>query len=304
MGVRNLDILIICSVLVFITVFAPFEIFFTFRDIWYDRWRKINTSELDTTKVKIPINNKKKHNCIVANVIASKDPYKIESKKVVIIVSHGLGDKKETLQYMYLPLAVQGYVIVSYDARGHGESKRVGKRSHFLKRIDDYREIVDWINKQDKFKDMKIYSIGFSIGGLVVLSGSFKEEKIEKIIAMSAISDYKRTVRRLNPIVLLSFLFKGIKIFPKEEEVNKLSPGRIFNNSKKELTEEQWNNLSKRVYLIHSKNDQVIKFHNFRENVSILNLPKQNQLIFRKGGHTSKKNEVALTSAILNFLKN
>lgn len=205
---------------------------------------------------------------------------------------------------MYLPLVIQGYIILTYDARGHGESKRVGKRSQFIERIEDYQKIINWIIKQPEFREKNIYSIGFSIGGLVALSGSFTDLKVKKIIAMSAISDYKKTVRRSNPIVLLSFLLKGIKIFPKEEEINLLSPGRIISKAKRELSNEKWRNLSKRVYLIHTKNDQVIKFHNFKENISILDLPEENQLIFRKGGHTSKKNEIAITGAILSFLNN
>ncbi|MBY8982258.1 MAG: alpha/beta fold hydrolase [Candidatus Lokiarchaeota archaeon] len=304
MGASSLEILIICSTLAFLIVFAPFEIFFTFRDIWYDRWTKIETKEVEISKVKILVDESKKKGHIIANVITPQDKNKVDLKKAVIIVNHGLGDKKETLQYMYLPLAVQGYIIVAYDARGHGKSKKVGKRSHFVKRIEDYKKIIDWINNHDDLKDKKIHTIGFSIGGLVVLAGSFKEDRIEKIIAISAISDYKKTVRRLNPIVLLSFLLKGIKIFPKEEEIKKLSPVLIFKELKKNLSKEEWIDFTKKIFLIHSKNDQVIKFYNFEDNISILNLPEKNQLVFKKGGHTSKKNEVALIGAILNFLNN
>lgn len=304
MGASSLEILIICSTLAFLIVFAPFEIFFTFRDIWYDRWTKIETKEVEISKVKILVDESKKKGHIIANVITPQDKNKVDLKKAVIIVNHGLGDKKETLQYMYLPLAVQGYIIVAYDARGHGKSKKVGKRSHFVKRIEDYKKIIDWINNHDDLKDKKIHTIGFSIGGLVVLAGSFKEDRIEKIIAISAISDYKKTVRRLNPIVLLSFLLKGIKIFPKEEEIKKLSPVLIFKELKKNLSKEEWIDFTRKIFLIHSKNDQVIKFYNFEDNISILNLPEKNQLVFKKGGHTSKKNEVALIGAILNFLNN
>jgi len=215
-----------------------------------------------------------------------------------------LGDKKEALQYIYLPLAVQGYIILAYDARGHGKSKKVGKRGQFIKRLEDYKILINWVRQHKDLANMEIHSIGFSIGALIVLAGSYMEENIEKIIAISAISDYKKTVKRLNPIVLLSFLMKGIKIFPNEEEVKKLSPGLIFKDLKKKLSEEEWKKYIRKIFLIHSRNDNVIKFHNFKENVSILDLPEKNQLVFRKGGHISKKNEVALTGAILSFLNN
>jgi dienelactone hydrolase len=79
-------------------------------------------------------------------------------------------------QYYYLPLAYQGYTILAYDARGIGESKKVGRRSQFLKRIDDYRKIIEWVKDHDQLKNKKIFSVGYSIGAITVLCGGFSNQ--------------------------------------------------------------------------------------------------------------------------------
>ena len=113
---------------------------------------------------------------------------------------------------------------------------------------------------------------------------------------------YMRSDARYNPIFMLSYLMKGVKLFPNTEEDNRLSPYLLIKNAKKELSLEQWNIFSRRIMLIHCKNDRVIKFKNFKENKMILESPEKNVLILKKGGHSQKKNESVLVGATLKFL--
>ena len=139
---NTLRILLIASILTFLTVYAPFEIYFTFRDIWFDRWDVLYLKNLETTKVKINVDGAN----LYADLIKSKDNEAVYSKNTIIVVSSGFSDKKETLQYYYYPLAYQGYVILAYDARGIGESKKTGHRAYFLRRIEYFESIIVWIN--------------------------------------------------------------------------------------------------------------------------------------------------------------
>ena len=66
---------------------------------------------------------------------------------------------------------------------------------------------------------------------------------------------------------------------------------------------DKWEKFSKKVYLIHSQNDRVIKFKNFKENISILESPPENQLTLKKGGHSMKKNEMVLVGASLGLIQ-
>jgi predicted esterase len=287
------------SITTFLIVFTPFEIYWSFRDIWFDRWIPLDFKDISKNNVQIEVNDGYLH----ADLIKPKDQEKIKKKNTVIIVSHGFSDTKETLQYYCFPMAQQGYVVLAYDARGIGESKKTGKRSQFLARIDDFNKILDWIKEDENMKNMKIFCAGFSVGALTVLCGGFENREIEKIIGISSMSNYRQNLPKFNLLVLFSYFIKGVKLFPKEEENKKISPYILFSRLKNTMSEEEWNKFSKRVMLIHCKNDRVIKFKNFRENRLILESSPENMLILKKGGHSQKKNELALVGATLNFFK-
>lgn len=288
----------ILSATTFLIVYTPFEIYWSIRDLWYDRWLGLSFKYLEEVDIKISISN----GFLSATLIKHKNLDRVKSKDSIIVICHGFSDTKETLQYYYYPLALQGYVILVYDARGTGESKKSGKRGNFLKRIEDFDYIVKWIKSNKEYSTFKINSIGFSIGALTVLCAGFQNMDIMKIVAISSMSYYKQNLPKFNLIVILSYLMKGVKLFPTNEESEKLSPYLIIENTKSNYSPEKWEIFSKRVMLIHSKNDRVIRFINFKENAKVLESPTKNLLILKKGGHSQKKNECALVGTTLSFL--
>jgi len=288
----------ILSATTFLIVYTPFEIYWSIRDLWYDRWLGLSFKYLEEVDIKISISN----GFLSATLIKHKNLDRVKSRDSIIVICHGFSDTKETLQYYYYPLALQGYVILVYDARGTGESKKSGKRGNFLKRIEDFDYIVKWIKSNKEYSTFKINSIGFSIGALTVLCAGFQNMDIMKIVAISSMSYYKQNLPKFNLIVILSYLMKGVKLFPTTEESEKLSPYLIIENTKSNYSPEKWEIFSKRVMLIHSKNDRVIRFINFKENAKVLESPTKNMLILKKGGHSQKKNECALVGTTLSFL--
>ncbi|NVM18298.1 MAG: alpha/beta fold hydrolase [Candidatus Lokiarchaeota archaeon] len=298
------NICLILSTTTFLIIYTPFEIYWSFRDIYFDRWMPIKFKNIKTSKINIEVgkSRKGKSKYIVGLLISSNDNEIVKAKSSLVVICHGFSDTKETLQYYYLPLALQGFTILVYDARGTGESKKVGRRSQFLKRIEDFKKVIDWIKINNQLKNYKVSSVGFSIGAITVLCGGFSNETINKIIAISAMSNYKQNLPKYDPIVMLSYLLKGVKLFPNKIENTMLSPYSIIESSKKSLSDDNWRKLSKKVSLIHAKNDRIIKFKNFQENVKLLNLSTQNTLILNYGGHTQKKNELLLVAASLKFL--
>ncbi len=296
---------LILSTTTFLIIYTPFEIYWSFRDIYFDRWVPIELKNMESTKINIEVgkNRKGKSNFITGLLISLSTKEIIESKSSLVVICHGFSDSKETLQYYYVPLALQGHTILVYDARGTGESRKAGKRSQFLKRIEDFEKIIEWIKIQDRLKNYNISAIGFSIGAITVLCGGFSNKDIKKIIAVSSMSNYKQNLPKYNPIIMLSYLLKGVKLFPNKLENNKLSPYIVMENSKQQLSENAWRELSKRVFLIHAKNDKIIHFKNFQENVELLNLSEQNTLVLNSGGHMQKKNELSLVASSLKFLE-
>ena len=296
---------LILSTTTFLIIYTPFEIYWSFRDIYFDRWALIKFKNMKTTKINIKVgkNRKGKSKYIVGLLISLSNKEIVETKSSLVVICHGFSDSKETLQYFYIPLALQGHTILVYDARGTGESKKVGRRSQFLKRIEDFEKIIEWIKLHDQLKDYDLITIGFSIGAITVLCGGFSNKDIKKIIAVSSMSNYKQNLPKYNPIIMFSYFLKGVKLFPNKVENYKLSPYSVIENSKRQLSENLWREFSKRVFLIHAKNDRIIHFKNFQENVELLNLSEQNTLVLNSGGHTQKKNELLLVASSLKFLE-
>lgn len=301
---NTFNICLILSTTTFLIIYTPFEIYWGFRDIYFDRWMPIQFKNIKTSKINIEVakNRKGKSKYIVGLLISSNDNEIVKAKSSLVVICHGFSDTKETLQYYYIPLAHHGYTILVYDARGTGGSKKVGRRSQFLKRIEDFEKVIEWVKKLDQFKTYEINSVGFSIGAITVLCGGFSNETISKIIAISSISNYKQNLPKYNPIIMLSYLLKGVKLFPNNVENEKLSPYSVIKNSKGFISDDLWDKFSKRIFLIHTTNDKIIRFKNFQENVKILNLSEQNTFVLNSGGHTQKKNELLLVATSLKFL--
>ena len=295
---NQFEICFILSTTTFLIVFTPFEIYWSFRDMWFDRWILLKSKRIEVNKVNIEVEEGK---FIRADLLTHSSDDVVQSRNTIIIVCHGFSDTRESLQYVYYPLVLQGYDVLTYDARGTGKSKDAGKRSDFINRVEDYKRIIDWIKINEELKKMNIYTIGISIGAITVLCGGFPNEDVKKIVAISSMSNYKQNLPKYNPVVMLSYLMKGVNISPNKEKNSKISPYAIIETIKNDLSEDEWKPFSKKVCLIHSRNDRVMKFKNFEENRSLLKSPPDNQLILKKGGHSMKKNEMALVGASLKF---
>ena len=300
------DVCFILSLTTFLIIYTPFEIYWNFQDFWFERWKKINADGLNVSKVKISASKiiRRKPHRLSALLLSSKDENLTKSKNAVAVICHGFSDTKESLQFFYLPLAFQGYIVLAYDARGTKGSKKVGKKFQFLDRIEDYKRIINWIKNHASLRSKEIISVGFSIGAMTVLCGSFTDKNVSKIVAISSISNYKKNLRNFNPIVLLNYILRGISLFPRDEKNNRLSPYLIMSELKKTISEEQWRTYANRVLIIHARNDKVIKFFNFEQNRNLLELSENNSLILKKGGHSQKKNELVLVGKTLSFLSN
>jgi pimeloyl-ACP methyl ester carboxylesterase len=284
---------------------TPFEIYWTFREFWYERWKPISIEgiEIIHEKIVIDLKNEKKRKILSAIVLKSSNQELVREKNAVIIIVHGFSDTKESLQKYYLPFARLGYIILTYDARGTGKSKKAGRRSQFLNRITDFKKIVNWVKENKDLSEKRLFSVGFSIGAVSILCGSFSDERVEKIIAISAMSNYRKNLPKYNLLVMFSYFIKGVKLFPKKELNQKLSPSLHAIEIKNRITSENWKELTGRILFIHSRNDRIIKMINFYENVKTFELPDENSIILSKGGHNHKKNEMVLVGSSIKFLE-
>lgn len=292
------DTCFILSTTTFLIIIVPFEIYFSIRDIWFDRWIHLEIEDADVSEISIDVHTGQ----LQADLIKPKTTKNIRTKKALVLIVHGFSDTKEDLQYFYLPLALRGYTILAYDARGTGGSKDAGKRSQFEMRIDDFIEVLDWIQSNLELRELTLFCLGFSIGALTILCGGLQRTDVKKLIAISSIADYKESISTHNPIIKFSYSIKGVVLDPDDTLNESISPIRVMERLKNNLTKQEWNQIAQKVWLIHARNDKIIKFQNFIKNKKILSLPDEKAIVFEKGGHSHKKNELALVGSVLQIL--
>jgi predicted acyl esterase len=115
-----------------------------------------------------------------------------------IIVIAGLLYHRGTkfIQFFTKGFANAGYYVLSYDYRGHGESKKESGRFNYIKTtpkiFSDIHDVVSWILKtqSDRLFDEKIALFGRSYGGAIILSNGFIDKRIKILIALCTRYDY------------------------------------------------------------------------------------------------------------------
>jgi uncharacterized protein len=82
----------------------------------------------------------------------------------VIIIAHGWGSNRSRVLRYALPLYEEGYSILMYDARSHGESD-VFKTPSGLQFRDDLLAALDWVRQRPETDPDRIGVLGHSLGG-------------------------------------------------------------------------------------------------------------------------------------------
>ncbi|TDL67413.1 alpha/beta hydrolase [Rhodococcus qingshengii] len=92
----------------------------------------------------------------------------LTAPKATVIIVHGHGDHSGGLHNISYNLVQEGYIVYTFDLRGHGKSS--GKRG-FIKSWDEYRGDLHEFRKlvSKKQPGLPLYMIGHSMGGVIAL---------------------------------------------------------------------------------------------------------------------------------------
>ncbi|TNF08780.1 MAG: alpha/beta fold hydrolase [Bacillota bacterium] len=138
---------------------------------------------------------------LINNILLHVKKDSVENAKATIIITHGIAEHSGRYQEITDVLNREGFNVVRYDIRGHGQSQgKRGALKSFHQTIDDLHEIV---LDEKKKSDLKIFLIGHSMGGLIVNMYGVKYHDIEGIISSAAPSYFINDV--------LPFRFLGYK---------------------------------------------------------------------------------------------
>jgi alpha-beta hydrolase superfamily lysophospholipase len=117
----------------------------------------------------------------------------LTSPKATVIIVHGHGDHSGGLHNINFGLVQEGYIVYTFDLRGHGKSS--GKRG-FIKSWDEFRGDLHKFRKlvSKKQPGLPLYMIGHSMGGVIALDYAIDfSSGISGIIAIAPAISYEVT---------------------------------------------------------------------------------------------------------------
>lgn len=141
----------------------------------------------------------------------TKADYVSMASKLVIIV-HGLAEHSGRYDELTKFLNEHNISVFRYDLRGHGKSggKRGALRS-YTEMLDDLQNIITKVREQNK--DVKIFLLGHSMGGLIVnLFASLQGfDEISGVISSGAATNFLPMIQALRIFPYRLIAFKKIK---------------------------------------------------------------------------------------------
>ncbi len=193
------------------------------------------------------------------------------------------------VQFFSEKFANAGYYVLSYDYRGHGETqKQTGSRwDKMITQIySDIHIVIDWIIQKQAKRLLidKIALFGRSLGGAIILSHGFIDERAKLLIALSTRYDYY-TIRGR---------YQAVEDYEGEEIIKKISP-KYF------LKKDPLNN--ERILIAHCKDDDRVPFENLIQIRDQLGLRDENVIEFDTGGHTFSGHREEIFNYSLKFLE-
>jgi esterase/lipase len=187
------------------------------------------------------------------------------------------------VQFYARGFADAGYYVLSYDYRGHGESKKETGRFNYVKTtpkiFSDIHEVVSWIlnTQSERLLNDKIALFGRSYGGALILTNGFIDERIKILIALCTRYDYSTITLKIS-----------------QDLREKMSPKYFL---KKDLSNND------RILIAHSRDDEQIPFENVTQIKNHLGLSEENVMIFDEGGHSFDGHREEIFERAIKFLK-
>ncbi|MFX1366099.1 MAG: alpha/beta hydrolase family protein [Promethearchaeota archaeon] len=209
---------------------------------------------------------------------------KTNPKAPFIIILPGFQEDRESsfVKFFSRKFAENGYYVLSYDYRAHGETK-TNHRSKwniiFPLIFSDIHIVLDWIleHQSERLLNDKIALVGRSLGGGIVLSHGFIDDRAKILIALAPRYDYHTTQVKFQ-----------------EEAIRKFSPHNFLRKHQ---------NNHDRILIAHCKDDNRVPFHNLIQIQELLELNENNVIKFDNGGHSFKGRREEIFKYFLEFLK-
>ncbi|MHA1684639.1 MAG: alpha/beta hydrolase family protein [Promethearchaeota archaeon] len=230
-----------------------------------------------------------------------------------VIMHHGYGSNYRRLLVYAYPLALNGFAVLLYNARGHGkimdiDERTAGDRTHLPVIMRDLKFIVDFIKNRDDLG--AIGFVGTSLGAIVGLTYGCGLPDVRCVVAMAGLHNFKKTAgRKLVPFssdwfMKKSFEWSGLEMKPTNLQDRIVSPEFYLDKEFGFFDHPVWTSESNagKIRLIHAEDDCTIPFSNFKENITMLNLHPEHFLALKRGNHWFIRQEHLIIGQLIHWL--
>jgi len=115
-----------------------------------------------------------------------------------VVVCHGFGGIKQFfVGDIARALAGYGYVALTFDFRGFGESEGARNRLHPQEQVEDMLAAVEFLAADPRVHGDRIGLYGTSFGGGVAVAAACRDDRVGAAVCAVGIADYGRWLRSL-----------------------------------------------------------------------------------------------------------
>ncbi len=289
---------------ILVVLLAVVMVFFIYKwlktNMFY--FEKMDFTQVDRRLVKIPVVDIEMQGYITYPKFMLDKDGTLTEKLPLIIYNGGWNTNGEFVfsNEFIAAIAVGGpYVVLTYDVRGFG--KTPGKKALTPQMFEDIKKVIDFAEKTEGIDPNRIGMLGGSFGAMTALTLGYDDDRIKAIVGQCALHNMKETFTRKPESMKARLSLKmlgtmGVKGSLITEELNKIASPQFH-------IDPNQRDRNSRVFLIHARDDSTIPFSEFEKNKAALNLPNDQVLVYKRGGHTEMKQELYTIGTALRFFR-
>ncbi|WP_373231727.1 alpha/beta hydrolase [Cohnella sp.] len=218
----------------------------------------------------------------------------------VIIIAHGWGSNRSRVLRYALPLYDEGYSILMYDARSHGDSEYY-KTPNGLQFRNDLLAAFEWLRKRPDVDMARIGVLGHSLGAFGAVLAMEEKAPIAALVTDSMPVQFATMIgaelkRRKLPQFPLAQLLPRMMVWR-----SRIPSSMIKRANPVKILETNSRNLRVPVLLVHSRRDGYIPPTELNHVLS--RTPDLPHLFVDSEGHSASDRDPAFWPAVKSFFR-
>ncbi|RIE03759.1 alpha/beta fold hydrolase [Cohnella faecalis] len=226
--------------------------------------------------------------------------FRVVGLSPTVVVSHGWGsNRSRVLRYVH-PLHREGYSVLVYNVRSHGDSDSVKAPSGLLFR-DDLQSALRYLEGREDVDKQRIGVLGHSLGGFGAVLALDEGAPIRALVTDSMPVRFATMVeaelrRRKLPAFPLAHIIPEIMV-----RRSRIPSALVKRANPAAILEDNASGKRVPVMLVHSRGDSIIPPAEL--NHVLARVPDANHLFVDVDGHSASEQDPAFWPAVTGFFK-